>query len=257
MKVLFNSLVVGTVLALIPSLVSANLLTGESVLEVPSLSGTLSAINVDLGAGPVSTGLLTFSLDTSAPASNYIVDFDSATITANLNLLIDSPLLQSLGEPSAKIHIIESGSIIGGTPDLALGPKALNLTADLKGGGTVEPGSIFAGTTYSNINFVIIKIVVEVIKHLPPLPPSPPPPPPPPPPPEPYKPSYDPNDPGTVAFQVEAQITDPTGGSQPTDGSGSGSLTAVPEPSTFVLVVTAGIPLILSCLRRQHHHSVD
>ena len=75
------------------------------------------------------------------------------TATQEFDLFIKFPLLQVLGELPLKIHIFETGPILGATPDLPEGSnQLLTFQSQLIGGGIVESGSIFSGSVYSNFN---------------------------------------------------------------------------------------------------------
>lgn len=82
-------------------------ISGVSAQQITAFSGTTTGIDVDLGSGAISSGDISFTLDTSQ--TNLIIyNFDSGYATFNINLLIDAPLLTSLGEPPASINLIES-----------------------------------------------------------------------------------------------------------------------------------------------------
>ena len=82
-------------------------ISGVSAQQITAFSGTTTGIDVNLGSGAISSGDISFTLDTSQ--TNLIIyNFDSGYATFNINLLIDLPLLTSLGEPPASINLIES-----------------------------------------------------------------------------------------------------------------------------------------------------
>ncbi|MBX9652663.1 hypothetical protein K2Y11_03500 [bacterium] len=207
-----------------PWITQAEVLTGTNVATVSSFDGTLAAIDVDLGAGSISTGPITFSLDTGAPTSYYFYNFNNGTISAELNLLIDAPILHLIGESPAKIHISESGSMIGGVPDLPVGgPQTIVLHADLHGGGVIEPGSVFSGTVYTNINdttTVHNNVTVQPGGTL----------------------TIHQNNGDTTTVHVEAGVRVSTSVTvQPTSGDATAKATSMPETNSVVLMSIAAI----------------
>jgi hypothetical protein len=117
-------------------------------------TGTLSAVEIDVGSGPVSTGLISYNLDTTNPsAQQFAFNFSSLTATAQLDLIVNFPLLQTLGASPVRIHIAESGPIVSGIPDLPVGDNQnLAFRSLLTGGGTVASGSPFSRFAFNNIN---------------------------------------------------------------------------------------------------------
>jgi hypothetical protein len=195
-------------------------ITGGLLDYYQSFDGTLSPIEVDLGSGPISTGQISYALDLAQPAAQqFSYDFDSLTATASLDLLVNFPLLTSLGQSPLHINIFETGPIVSGVPDLAVGDnQPLNFEALLVGGGTVGSGSLFAGTVYNNINdTTVVKPVniapggtfTETIK-------------------------------GGGKVEINATIQLPSSSPKPTTGTGTFSVgpNPMPEPSTWVLVGT-------------------
>ncbi|MFM6321412.1 MAG: PEP-CTERM sorting domain-containing protein [Microcystis sp.] len=98
-----------------PSIVSASTITqdgkysisGVSSQLVTSYTGTGDSVFVDSGNGPVPTGPLSFTLDTTKTNVVYF-NFDSGYATINAHILLDAPILHILGESPASINIIES-----------------------------------------------------------------------------------------------------------------------------------------------------
>ncbi len=81
--------------------------SGVSVMEISSYMGSAPSIDIDLGMGIVPSGPISFTLDTSQ--TNVILyNFDSGYATLNINLLVDTPLLSSMGESPASLNLIES-----------------------------------------------------------------------------------------------------------------------------------------------------
>jgi len=134
--------------------VNAVNLKGKVTNFYHSFNGTLSAVELNLGSGLVSTGEISYSLDLTNPSEQkFTFDFDTMTATAELDFLITFPLLQSLNQSPIKIHISESGPIISGVPDLPVGDgQSLQFRALLIGGGVVNDSSIFSGLEYKNLN---------------------------------------------------------------------------------------------------------
>ena len=124
-----------------------------------SFDGTLDSISLDLGSGLVSTGPISYSLDPEAePGTSFSeINFDSATETLELDLIITFPLLDELGEQPLKIHISEVGPVEGipEVPEIGTS-NSLTLRSVLQGGGTInQPGSIFDGFVFTNSNIHI------------------------------------------------------------------------------------------------------
>lgn len=137
-----------------PSPAFAVPLNGGVVDFYQFFTGTLSPVEVDVGSGPVSTGLISYTLDTTNPsAQQFAFNFSSLTTTAQLDLIVNFPLLQTVGAPPVRIHIAESGPIVTGVPDLSVGSNQnLSFRSLLTGGGTVAPGSLFSGFAFNNLN---------------------------------------------------------------------------------------------------------
>jgi hypothetical protein len=160
-----------TILATLPAAlvifqkpVNAVNLTGRVTDFYHSFNGTLSAVELDLGSGLVSTGEISYSLDLTNPSEQrFTFDFDTMTATAELDFLVTFPLLQSLNQSPIRIHISESGPIISGVPDLPVGDnQSLQFRALLIGGGIVTDNSIFSGLEYRNLNDTIVNKNVNV-----------------------------------------------------------------------------------------------
>jgi len=191
---------------------------GQLNMMWSSYSGTTSAVLVDLGSGPVSTGLISFDLDTSPGLSNFFnIDWDAGMASIQLNLLTTFPLLNSLGiTDPVKMIINESGSL-DSIPWVEPGATDVNIltSSTMFGGGTVSEG-IFSGFTFENDNIWNIDVDVNVgigngntiqIGT------------------------------GNSTSTHTGNITQPGGIPQPTSGSGLGT-TVVPEPSTMLLLIT-------------------
>jgi hypothetical protein len=196
-------------------------LVGSNLFRVDEYSGTTSGVLVDLGSGPVDTGLISFSLD---PAGNSFefVDWDNKTDTWHLEMLINFPLLQTLGLTPFKMTIDETGAI-DSIPDVPIGDNvSFSFSSHLTGGGTVQDGP-FSGFTFSNFNDWTINVSgntvgtgsgnnVNLQKGK-----------------------------GNTNSQHEGTIKQPNKDPQPTSGSGAGATTGVPEPSTIVLTLSGAV----------------
>ena len=163
------------------------LVSGQFDLKLTSYSGTSTGVNIDLGTGPEPSGPLSWQLDSTLDNRVYF-DFDTATVTLDVNLLITFPLQQALSTPPVPIRLLERGDLpafdllfnqpaVQGSfdethdgligqpllPDqqtLGSGEALLELPSApllafrfdptfLTGGGLVETGP-FAGMTYTN-----------------------------------------------------------------------------------------------------------
>jgi hypothetical protein len=114
---------------------------------VHEVHGTIIPIDLMLGGMLVNTGPITLSLDTSDPAAQVaIVDFDALTLEYHVDLLLQSPLLDVLGQPPQRIHIDEAGPITF----LESMDDVIVFEAFQTGGGIFGPGQLFAGLRYEN-----------------------------------------------------------------------------------------------------------
>ncbi len=88
-------------------------------------SGDSALINI--GGETISSGDINFELD-SSKSNTILFDFNIRTITLDINLLINSPLLQSIGEPPAPINLVEIATL----PDFTIinsnnSPQPINM----------------------------------------------------------------------------------------------------------------------------------
>lgn len=113
----------------------------SSVDRLTDFNGTVTPITVMLNGVPHSTGDITITLDSTLESTLEIVrDNMVYYVTQNLNLIINSPLMTSLGIENLPINIIETG----------ISPDGMNF--DLAGGGMVGGVSPFSGATYLSAN---------------------------------------------------------------------------------------------------------
>ena len=219
------ALTVSLLLLISPHRLGAIPLTGGALDFYQSFQGTLSAVDVDLGFGPVSTGTISYTLDTTNPsAQQFAFNFDTLTATADLDLLVDFPLLATLGLQPLPIHVSESGPIISGVPDLPSGPQELTFEALLTGGGTIGPGSLFSGFVYSNINDTNTTKNVNVEAGG----------------------TFNETINGGGNIKIQATITQPGGTPKPTSGTGNFGIgpKPIPEPSTWLMMLTGTVSLM-------------
>ena len=108
--------------------------------------GTFDSVNLPLGGGQVSTGVISASLDPNLPS---IVTFDTNTnqTTFDLNFLLDFPLLTFLGLKPIPIAPFETGLYTVNGQDLI---------TDVTGQSTVTGSSPFAGTnTFFQVRWTV------------------------------------------------------------------------------------------------------
>lgn len=130
--------------AITPLLLSSKAWSASVSTPLDSFSGTLNSVPLVYKDRPVETGPITIKLDPNATrTSTFEFDDKAGTASIDLNLLVDFPLLKTIGQPSPSIRIIENGTAFI-TND--------QLTAALTGGGTIGSGSIFEGVSFSNSN---------------------------------------------------------------------------------------------------------
>lgn len=225
-------------LALIWTVVTAVCFSSQTVSGVPltggvvdfyhSFGGTLSAVTVDTGSGPMTTGPIAYSLNLADPsAQRFAFDFDTMTASAELDLLVSFPLLTTLGEGPLNIHITESGPIVGGPPNILVGSdQTLSFQALLTGGGLVAPGSIFSGAQFSNINDTVVVKPVNIEAG------------------GTFTQTLDIKGGGSV--KIEATITLPDGTKKQTSGTGAFTVASTPVPewnSSASSLLTIGISI--------------
>ena len=105
--------------------------------NVTGFDGTFTPITALINGTPQSTGVISVSLDTSLKSTIEVENVNGIySITQNLHLLINSPLLTSLGLKNLPINIVETG------------PSSDGMNYDLVGGGVVGGSSPFAGTSF-------------------------------------------------------------------------------------------------------------
>jgi len=126
--------------------------TGTRTFNYTQLSGTFDPITITLLAGTFNTGVITFTLDMSDPAANIIVlNYDTLTVESHTNLLLTSPLLQTLGQPPQKLHVDETGTFTSSPPTRTVGVETLvTYTGVLTGNGIFPAGQLLEGWTYAN-----------------------------------------------------------------------------------------------------------
>src|SRR5260370_31113138 len=84
--------------------------TGTLMMQLSSFSGATSGVMVNLGSGPVSTGLISYRLDPSFGAQNFwTFNWNTGASVFNAHLLVTFPLLTSLGMNPVPILITDTG----------------------------------------------------------------------------------------------------------------------------------------------------
>jgi len=145
--------------------------TGTRTFNYTQLNGTFDPITITLLAGTFNTGVITFTLDMSDPAANIIVlNYDTLTVESHTNLLLNSPLLQTLGQPPQKLHLDEMGPFTFSPTMLTVGvPTLVTFNAVLTGSGTFPAGQLLEGWTYNNGKGVAVEeeedAEVDVLGH--------------------------------------------------------------------------------------------
>jgi hypothetical protein len=95
---------------------------------VTNFSGTGSSININTGSQVFPAGEITFSLNSSQD-SRLIYDFESGQLILDAHLLLDAPILDTLGESPVSFNLIERADIpafnildlVDNAPELTLG----------------------------------------------------------------------------------------------------------------------------------------
>jgi len=116
--------------------------------------GDIEPIEIQLDGELLNTGVISFSLDLTNPSDQVtIFDFDSMTQEYHVDLIVNAPLLENLGEPPQKLHVDLMGPLTNLDPP-ELQPFSLEtilIESHLNGGGTFGAGQLFEGWRYSNI----------------------------------------------------------------------------------------------------------
>jgi len=111
------SIAFGIFLLLSASSSSAKQLTGRQTNQYLDFAEIIPSFDVDLGAGLISTGDISLSLDPNN--SSYLsFDFDTMEMTETLNLKASSPYLSSQGISYLLLKSEASGAITSPVPDL-------------------------------------------------------------------------------------------------------------------------------------------
>lgn len=227
-------------LILAQGLALAAMLPATSTLDLTflSYSGTSSAITVDLGSGPVSTGLISYNLDTSFGMDNFWqINFDTGATDTRLHLLITAPLLTTLGLPAIPLEINEVGPLdFIPLVDTSGAPFTLQISATTVGGGTIQTG-LFSGFVFSNdntnnsnnnANGNSTNIGHGTGNHV---------------------------SVGNTSSSNTGTITPPGGASQFTFGTGTGTTAQVPEPSSIWLSST-GLAFVYWQIRKKRRLNI-
>ncbi|MBL9124179.1 MAG: PEP-CTERM sorting domain-containing protein [Planctomycetaceae bacterium] len=205
---------------------AASLLESPSLklMQISSFTGTINPISVPFGDGFISTGPISLALDPSA-INLFGLDNVYEAGYIDVTLILSSPLLSFLGE-NPKIRIIEEGPTSVGYINPPDGPSPSSVPhgggcdcgcdpgfdfffySALTGGGTVQDGA-FAGAVFHNVNAYQGQGMLGswIVK---------------------------PNTPVAWTINSSATVTFP-GGYVAEGVGGRGTLTVVPEPSSFVL----------------------
>jgi len=193
--------------------------TGTLDLRYFSYSGTLSPITVDMGSGPVSTGLISYTLDKSFGADNFWdFNFDTGATDSRMHLLITSPLLTKLGMPAIPLEINESGPLdFIPLVDTSGGAFVLDLSATTVGSGTLQAGPIANSDLTLNITWINKCFNDNTVNNN-------------------HGTNVDPKNVsgGSSGGSISGTVTSPGGTQQSINGTGAGG-TGVPEPSTLSL----------------------
>lgn len=131
-------------------------LSGTLTEFIHTFDGTISPIDIVLNEQTFNTGPITFTLDKSENPSEQIwfYDFDQMIHKYSVDVLVDAPLLDNLGEPAQKIRINLEGPITNINPsDLTPGvfTDIQISSSTLTGGGVFSSGQLLEGWKYSNI----------------------------------------------------------------------------------------------------------
>ncbi|HLO89365.1 MAG TPA: hypothetical protein VK203_30755 [Nostocaceae cyanobacterium] len=205
-------------------------LTGDATYFYQSSTGTVAPVYIDLGFGPVSTGEVSYSIDLTKPKNQtFNVNFDTKTVTVEIDYLLSFPLLQQIGRPPIRVHVSESGPLLSAVPDLPIGQaQSLKFDALVIGGGTAGPDTILPGLKYTTSDTITVSTLVDVeVGGI-------------------FKPTK--NVIGNInVTEIKSTITVPGGSPQVTTGIGRSTLatTPVPEPD---LLNPLGAAIVLGAL---------
>jgi PEP-CTERM motif len=224
-------------LAAIPSWALPIAATGTTTLAIRSYSGQTGGINVDLGGASFNTGTLEYYVDPTTGPNLFSYDWDTRTATVNISLLVTSPILSSNGVSPIPITIVETGNFSAAPlvePSVDNQTIVLPGSVMMTGGGTVVTGPL-AGYQFSNDNCWFCNNNIEISDN-----------------------KVDINAgiqvSPTINVPINTQhfgnISAPGGIVQASNGTGSGMVSGIPEPTTWTLAIS-GLGVLGVAIRRR------
>lgn len=122
---------------------------------VESIEMTCDSVDISYSGSNYATGPISATLDPDR-ISTFVTDFRDGSAVIDLYLLVDFPLLQSLGVPPQKVRVVEVA--VPGSVEVE--PAMISETdwteitvtyaGTFAGSGVFEPGQLFSGWIYEN-----------------------------------------------------------------------------------------------------------
>ena len=223
-KAYFIGIINAFLIAFFCGQINATPLTGEMKLYYHDITFTVPSFSINLNGDSYETGDITAELDLTNPLNSFeLYNFDTMTVTQELDIILNAPFFEEIGVDPIKLHTVETGSfeIITPTDPDPGSIDEIILMSDLTGNIELSTDSFFDGWIWTNKKNGKVEVGagVEV------------------------------DDEGRTHGKCEIKatwefddhfgtITDPDGNSYsaPFTGDGTGSFCPVPEPATTLLL---------------------